>query len=286
MSAGGTPADPQFLWKMRYGVFWNPDQRPSPLAFFSQCIRIPLGDLPDHAVIGFAEGQKRLQQKYKDKDVRLIRFSFHLEPLAQKLAMDVSDDYQTEKNQTGSVFSFDCLPVSATDVLLFMLHRSQITIWLGKGKPSANRPDIEMEWTKRETMAAGFQENFRVEGDAENYYFVTRSGRVFASLNPPAGRPRRVEVLWSDTVRPVRTLIADANTGRTFVFAPAPEVPPDEMPGPDKSVYFELTPDFKSKDYDAAKLPANKLTGRIKSIVSHVDFLIEKKLIVLPAPKP
>jgi hypothetical protein len=285
--------EPQFLWRFRHGVFWNPDQLISPMR--SQCMRIPIADFPDFALDQSGEGWKRLRKKYKDQGTRTVTFSFsfYLGPLTvpQEVRYPFGED-NIEKNQlTGQIFSFDCLPVSATDLLLFLLHHSQLTIWHGKGKPVPNTTTIDVEWTKGETIPAGFQEHFRTEGDSENYYFVTRSGRVFASLKPAAGRGRRVEVLWSDTTRPVRTLIADANTGRTFVFAPAPRVEepqpplaPDE-PRPDPSVYFELTPDFPRREYDPAKLPANKLTGRIKTVVSHVDFLIDKKQIVLPAPK-
>jgi hypothetical protein len=277
-SACGIPAEPEFRWKYRNDVYWNPGHVINPLG--SWCMRIPIVDLPDHEANAPVGGLQRLRKKYNNEH---ISFLFHFGPLPYKLQTEVSDDYATDKNHlTGEVFTFDCLPVSGTDVFLFTLHRSQLQIWYGKGTPVANSPEIELKWSQRETIAAGFQEHFRVEGDAENYYFVTRSGRVFASLKPPKGRDMHMEVMWSDTKRPVRTLIADANTGRTFVFAPAP----DQAPGHDPSVYFELKPNIRPKEYDAGDLPKNALTGRIKTVLSHVDFLIKEKKIVLPPPKP
>ncbi len=79
------------------------------------------------------------------------------------------------------------------------------------------------------------------------YFFVTDSGKVYIAPSPVSGktkapelwyttstlsckRPekwdRKAEVLWSNTDKPITTLISDIDTGRTFAFG--------------KDFYFEL----------------------------------------------
>jgi hypothetical protein len=126
----------------------------------------------------------------------------------------------------------------------FTTHRYEGK-WDKAGRKWERRP-----WAQEESIEVGFREPFQVLGRGQDYYFVTRSGKLFRAPKPAGGGARKLGAVWADPKRPVTAFITDADTGRAFLF-----VPPKGKGG--RPAFFELAPEPELVEYDprAVRLP-------------------------------
>ncbi len=118
------------------------------------------------------------------------------------------------------------------------------------------------------------REAFLAYRDAWNFYFVTASGQVHRL--PRRGKPDRTSVLWADPDRPVRLVINDAGSGRTFAFAlRRPGVDPKGKP----DVFFLLEPRPEPKATEAPALSPMSSGWRTGVAKQFADFLIREKIL-------
>lgn len=73
-------------------------------------------------------------------------------------------------------------------------------------------------WTKDETIAVGFKEDFRVLAKGDDYYFLTSSGALYRAPKPARGTHRKMERLWVNRSDPITAFITDVDGGKTFLF--------------------------------------------------------------------
>jgi hypothetical protein len=114
-------------------------------------------------------------------------------------------------------------------------------------------------WRLEECLPVGFREPFQLLSRGDDYYFVTRSGKVYLCARPAKGKEREMKCIWSDKARKVVGLVTDARTGRSFLFCRA-------LAG-EQPRYFELAPKPRPVPYgeEAAEFPTYEpmiVTGR------------------------
>src|SRR5262249_30879741 len=136
----------------------------------------------------------------------------------------------------------DVLPVGEATILSFLLYRQRCQVW--KSRLTWKDPS---EWAEPRWEDAGsprleeavwgdyFHEPFMVFARGADYFFLTASGKVYATEKDSTGQ-RRAAPLWAKADQPVGRVITDADAGRTFCFT-LPKPRPDGTTA--KPVYFE-----------------------------------------------
>jgi hypothetical protein len=130
----------------------------------------------------------------------------------------------------------------------------------------------ERPWVKHESIEVGFREPFQALGRGQDYYFVTRSGKLYRAPQAARVRPRRLEAVWDDPKRPVTAFLTDADAGRTFLFVPA-------KPAGGQPAFFELAPKPELVEYDPAAVPRPKVAEPRRTLLHHARILIALKKI-------
>ncbi len=110
-----------------------------------------------------------------------------------------------------------------------------------------------------------------------DFWFVTESGKLYNAA--PAGK-RKVEVMWDEEASPIRALITDADTDRTFAFTE----PVEGKKG--RRVFFEVGVKPVPKPYERRDPKNFKAPKPLDAVLSYADVLLTNKAITLPAPKP
>jgi hypothetical protein len=138
----------------------------------------------------------------------------------------------------------------------------------------ASRSWVGGPWRKEESIEVVFREPFQVLGRGADYYFVTRSGRLFRAAKAAKGKPRRLEAVWSDRRRPIEAFLTDVEGGRTYLFCrPAKEG--------EKPTFFELGPKPRPVAYDLAAARPGKRPEVLTRLLRYADTLLALKRLQL-----
>jgi hypothetical protein len=181
-------------------------------------------------------------------------------------------------------------------LFLFLAWKGRLRIWSGKVPKIKKEMDLssKLQWDtgKDRKDIADDPKPFRVvetdiKGrfffayqDKSNRYFVTDTGRVL--LLPRQGMAKRTECIWEDLRRPVRLLVEDNATGKTWAFAPRKDRSDKKLP----DVYFPLAKKIEPVEYDSTKLPAWDLGKPLAMALAHARFLVKEKKVNLDEKKP
>ncbi len=134
-------------------------------------------------------------------------------------------------------------------------------------------------WKPGESLPVLFQEPFQAVGQAETYYFITASGKVYISKKPEKGKERTMEAFWTDKEQRVIAFVTDADQERTFVFTK------NQKQG-EKNVYFELTDKPKPLPYNLADVkPPKEVSEPLKTALPYANILLAAGKIKVPKPK-
>jgi hypothetical protein len=178
-------------------------------------------------------------------------------------------------HKIGGIY-FDFLPVTQREMLIFVLWKANIHVWTcvaTRSKGTYTEDDVACEEDKDNAVAVNFKERFRVFGKDRAYYFVTQSGKLYWSPKPASRGTRKAASLWTDEKSPIRAVISDTASERTFVFTePAKK---DAKDG--QRVYFELAEKIETKPYD--RVPVDGLAQRLKTVMEYAQVLVKDKKI-------
>lgn len=169
-----------------------------------------------------------------------------MEKILEKTPMITQQEpvkYISKLPPVNTTFStgLDIIPTSRRSVRLFLhkahmakgsVARGEMRVWDLELQPSEDGTQNVGTWTCRTIFDANFTEPFRAFQHLGTFFFVTRSGRVYAAKRPETGL-RKTELVWNDKEYKVIALLRDLEHDRTFAFG--------------KTVYFELkdTIDFR-----------------------------------------
>jgi hypothetical protein len=127
-------------------------------------------------------------------------------------------------------------------------------------------------WSREETVDVGFQEPFQVLVQGDDYYFVTRSGKLYAAMKPAKGKHRKMVPVGIDRDRRVVAFLTDADVNRHFFFCRPAKAG-------DKPVFFELADRPKLTAYDPAAVKRPKLYEPLGSVLYYARVLLAHKKI-------
>jgi hypothetical protein len=182
------------------------------------------------------------------------------------------DAWQTVRRIVKGVY-FDFLPTTPTTMVLFVLRKERIHVWacvVTKSEDRYREFDVKCVEVKDELIGVDFEEPFQVFGKEQTYYFVTQSGRLYYSRKPPANGKRKAEVLWKDEKSPIRAVICDTASERTFVFTE-----PAKKGG--ERVYLELAEKIETKPYE--RVPVERVKEPLKTVMEYAQVLVKDKRI-------
>ena len=150
-----------------------------------------------------------------------------------------------------------------------MTAHSYTGVWQERSKTYKGK------WKKEESLPVAFREPFQLLTRGDDYYFVTRSGKVFLSAKPAKGKGREMTCIWSDAKRKVVGLVTDAKTGRSFLFCRAS--------AGSRPSYFELGPKPQPVEYGAKAPEFPEAEGMLEVGRRYARALIADGKVVLPA---
>src|SRR5262249_13911428 len=101
-------------------------------------------------------------------------------------------------------------------------------------------------WRFEGYVEVAFQEPFQALRQGDDFFFLTRSGRLFVAPKPARGTNRTIRAVWDDPRRRVLTFLTDADSGRTFLFCKAARG--------GKPAWFELSARPRPVAYDPPEL--------------------------------
>jgi hypothetical protein len=76
-------------------------------------------------------------------------------------------------------------------------------------------------WDRGEALPVAFKEPFHAFGRGDDFFFLTKSDKLFHSPKPAKGKTRRINLVWGR--EPVSAFITDADKNRTFLFLDSPK---------------------------------------------------------------
>ena len=263
-------------WRIHGGVYWEDAEGAN--VHITSFSRVLLDDLK------YFDPAKNLEIDTQDEATtnRVHFSSWYLEPVDSLIRAFVTAEAKRRHNDEGYYIFFpaegidyDLLPVSEKEGLLFLLHNKRMRVWRGTYTGENSQPEgRNVKWTeaKAEGFAAPLDEPFQVYGDGVSWQFLTRSGSLYTSTKPNK-RPRKLDLLYSSRDKPIRAILTDSGSNKTFAFV----APPKSRTGE----YFELSAGPKAaKPYTLpdAKLDAT-LDEPLRSLMGYSRVLLADKKI-------
>jgi len=191
---------------------------------------------------------------------------------------------------------FDFLPIGESRLLFFLMWQNQIRAWQEEvsDDPDARQPyfieetpystfeERKKQWSKNPTYTIPFEgaEPFVVYGTPPHFLFATESGKLYGWHG--AGQPsQKVQKHW-ESAPPIRALITDYDTGKTWAFAKPDRGTPKAAP-----VYCLLDPETGIKNnawkhFDFAEVNGEWLPAAVTKLLPYIKVLQDNGDIPLP----
>lgn len=188
----------------------------------------------------------------------------------------------------------DIVPAGKAEVLQFLLNNSvaenpgkgdddpKTRPWLlginrGRNRWDAVRghwafnPIGPDEWKEEDTVfPVPFKEGFQAFVRGEDYFFVTKSGKLYHAPRAEKGKQRSSRCVWEGS--PITAVLTDGDADRVFLFC-------GEKGQGD---YFELAMKPAPKAFNLRTVPPSKLEGEAGRLQTLARFLASEKLLKVP----
>ena len=178
----------------------------------------------------------------------------------------------------------DYLPIGEARLLFFLVWQQKIRVWQAS-HDAKEGPPRDWEYPPAEPVPPVYNiptewaEPFYVMGSAPDFLFVTESGRLYGWHK--AGLAKQEMIAHWQSARRIRTLITDAETGKTWAFAAAD-------PGTLKlaPVYFLLDNEAgirgEPTEYTLPKAEGERLPAAVRDLLPYVKILQDNGAIATP----
>lgn len=191
--------------------------------------------------------------------------------------LSISGDFfhaNTVMKRTAPVAIYDLVfsalvPVNSNSVRSFLLYdRIEMKTWKHQGTWNAQEEKWKVEQAKEpdEIFPSAFMEEFYVFVRGEDYYFVTRTGRLFLAKKPASGQKRQMRLLWQDEERPIVAILDDTDKGCTWLVAR--EKGPKSLDG----WFLELKEEPEPLMFSLKNCPNLKTAEPLRTILQY-DFI-------------
>jgi hypothetical protein len=136
------------------------------------------------------------------------------------------------------------------------------------GEEDSQSERLGEEADNYEKIPSLFNEDFYFFLRARDYYFVTKSGKLYVAPARKEGeKSRKMKSLWDDTKRPIGAVIEDSDNDKVWLFAK------DKNAGAKMALYFEMKDTIKTESFDPAKLRPVNVEGRAKTLLEYVPLI-------------
>jgi hypothetical protein len=139
-------------------------------------------------------------------------------------------------------------------------------VYRGKGILDAKNHTWRLpEWDLEAEMPVVFKETFHAVVLKSDFYFVTKSGKIYLTKEPAKGGKRSLQLIHDEPTEPIEMIISDTDTGKHFAFCKAPDKK-------SKPSYFEIEEKFKKIAYDpkSVKQPIIEEPGRRLQLAARI----------------
>jgi len=198
------------------------------------------------------------------------------------LEFNAGDDIAQQPMPMPPGAHFDFLPIAENRLLFFLVWQNQIRVW----EEDCRDWDAEHDATNRTskkpiyTIPADWAEPFVVYGSPPHFLFVTEYGRLYGWHAVGQSR-QKMQQHWQGAP-PIRALITDYDTGKTWAFAkPDPGTPKADP------VYCLLDAETGIKNnawkrYEFAEANGEGLPSAVTKLLPYVKVLQDNGDIRLP----
>jgi len=193
-----------FRWKIGSECFWGTGAVEK--RTMEDAIRLPFPDLPIWDIRN-QNPRADFLKKYKRRHVS--PYDWPLNPVANAAV----NEPEVKPNE----ICFDICPTSTREMTLFLLQGGKMQIHQGSGKFPPGNLEWVVTWEQTDEFDVAFQEQFSVYVHGSRVFFVTLSGKLYASKHE--GKKWYTELIWKDEKRPIVTAIADVAKCTTFLLA-------------------------------------------------------------------
>jgi len=262
-----------FRWRISHAFFWSAGEKAGDLAGFSG---VPLTKL-------HVETKLQAEDFVGCRDGLLIpvkQAANRMRPVsaADKLEGDAGTPYAIKDAY------YDFLPGDKNEILALLAWRGQIRVWRGiiqTDAPVGKSDDIKWDNAiPAETMYSDpdarpalrvrteMREAFFAYQNKTHFFFVTVSGKLYACRK--RGDKQRTELLWNDARSPIRAIIHDTASQKTFAFTKAA----GRADKAGRDVWFELAAKLKPVAYDRKQIPELKLADPLPTMMEYARILL------------
>ncbi len=278
-------------WRIHSGMFWTC----STGVFRARIDRRKIADL-DLDDENNAKSQKQYLERYgrlipeNERGAYFADWQFEtiqnraelMRGLPMLLPLKGMEDY---KKINRELAFYDFLPNTPVSGKLLLLEDKKCKIWsvLAEFKLLLNNRQWKLTYSQNPiaVIDLGFTEPFTVFANADAYFFLTRSCKLYSAAKNADGK-WKVEKLWSEANRPIHAVITDTATNKSYAFTQAKA---DKDGKKAKDVYFEFDSKLSPVEFDRSKLKPFQLDPPLDILRSYTQVLIDAKKIDPTPPK-
>jgi hypothetical protein len=286
----------EFFWNVRHGAFWCS-------CAYHLGVTGPQDAMPciqRYELVPLLKGKLLTAEKANEgipHDAPFIR--------NHPIRGERGSQYGLDLKFTGLLFA-DVVPTGKAEVLQFLLtnFRTWANTPLPPGERLAERPGMENEnpktrpwllqvqrgrnrwdgvrgkwafnpvgpdeWVNEEVLEVPFKEEFQAFVRGGDYFFVTKSGKLFQASQAEKDKRRSTRCVWEEP--PITAVLTDADADRVYLFC-------GEKAEGD---YFELAGKPTPKPFNLRPVTPSKQEGEVGRLQTLARFLAKEKLLKVP----
>lgn len=272
-----------FRWRISHGLFCSADEKVGEDTWFG-CI--PLDELSKPLDLRKLQVNDFVKWPCGDRLTPITELANRA--IAGKAGKGVKLEVSSQSPWRIADAFFDFLPGDKREFYAFVAWRGQLRVWRGviKSEAKIKKGEDVIQWdnalpaTAPETppdarpvlrLDTDMREAFIAYQSKTHFFFVTASGKLYSCRK--RGEQQRTELLWNDVNSPIRAVIHDTHSQKTFAFTSCP-ARGDKL---GRNVWFEFAPKLEPISYDRKKIPGWKPADPLPSMMEYARILMKER---------